>query len=68
MELSEPWNGREPISEAVHRNGLADLWQLALVRCDRQAAALLLRSLGAEPTVADQMIAQLFASTSIDGD
>ena len=68
MALSAPWNGREPISAAVYRNGLADLWQLALERGDDEAAELLLRSVGAEPAVAEHLIAHLFASTSIDGD
>jgi hypothetical protein len=53
-------NHRESIFEAVRRDGLTDLLELAVQQNDRQAAALLLRSVGAESEAVEGMLGAAF--------
>jgi hypothetical protein len=58
MDPIRPWNGHEPITDALLRHNVAEVFDLALKQVDRKAATLLLQAIGAELDAAERLIAQ----------
>jgi hypothetical protein len=59
MPNSLPWDGREPITDAMVRYGMRDAFQVAIDDGDKNAAAKILCDVGADELTALQMIAIL---------
>ena len=55
----EPWNGREPITDAMVRYGTRDAFQVAIDGGDREQAVRILCDVGADVETAWEMIAVL---------
>jgi hypothetical protein len=53
---SAPWDGREPITEALLRRSLRDVFQVAVDRGNRGEAVQILRDVGADEETAERMI------------
>jgi hypothetical protein len=59
MPHRTPWDGREPITDAMVRYGLRNAFQVAVDSSDRDGAVRILCQVGANEETAWQMIAIL---------
>jgi hypothetical protein len=59
MPYRTPWDGREPITDAMVRYGTRDAFQTAIDGGDREQAARILCDVGADEETAWRMIAVL---------
>jgi hypothetical protein len=59
MSHQIPWDGREPITDAMVRYGLRDDFQAAVDRGDREESMRILRDIGADDQTAWEMVAVL---------
>jgi hypothetical protein len=52
----EPWNGHEPVIDALRRHGLADVFYGAMNAMDRPEALRLLRAAGVDDSKSHSVI------------
>jgi hypothetical protein len=53
---TEPWDGREPITDALERRGLRDVFQIAVDHGRREEAIEFLCDVGADANTAERMV------------
>jgi len=53
---TEPWDGREPIGDALERRGLRDVFQIAVDNGRREEAIEFLCDVGADADTAERMV------------
>lgn len=62
----KPWDGDEPVSDAVERNGLRGMFEASLMIGDREKAVGILRSVGVNDKYAHMLVGAALPQPELD--